>query len=112
VWISNSQWRRETVVGSLRRIEIGGPTRSWLVDGGNDFPEEAVRVSTLAEVLPQRAAKFEFESFTNPDSASQCAVTKAKGEKHQRHAFCFDKDSNVLVENIAPHSVGGLENEL
>jgi TonB family protein len=106
VWISNSQWRRETTVGNFRRIEIGGPTRRWLVDGGQDFPEEAERLSTLVEMFPAGTAKFEFESVTEPDSATQCFVTNAVGEQHRRHAFCFDKDNKFLVENVAPQSVG------
>ncbi len=106
VWISNSQWRRETVVGNFRRAEIGGPDKYWMVDGGKDFPEEAARVSTLVNVFPTKAAKFEFESITSPNPATQCALTKAVGEKHQRHAFCFDKDKQVLLRNIAPQVVG------
>jgi TonB family protein len=106
VWISNSQWRRETVVGNFRRIEIGGPSRLWLIDGGKDFPEEAERVSTLVEILPARTSKFEFESVTSPDPATQCAVTEAKGEQHEKRAFCFDKDNSVLVANVTPQLVG------
>jgi TonB family protein len=106
VWISNSQWRRETIVGNFRRVEIGGATRRWLIDGGNDFPKEAERLPTLVEMFPSRTVNFDFESMTMPDSKTQCAITKAAGEKHQRHAFCFDKESKVLVETIAPQLVG------
>src|SRR5437660_584555 len=31
-WVSKTQWRRETVVGDSRRIEIGGPEKRWLLD--------------------------------------------------------------------------------
>jgi len=107
VWISNSRWRRETVVGNLRRIEIGGPSKHWLIDSGKEeFPEQAARVSTMVEILPTRTAQFEFESITEPDPATQCAVTKARGEKRQRHAFCFDKDNRVLVQSTTPQLVG------
>jgi hypothetical protein len=107
VWISNSQWRRETVVGDLRRIEVGGPTKLWLLDSGKDnFPERAAEVSTAMNVFPARGAEFEFESITEPDAITQCYVTKAKGQKRQRHALCFDKQNNVLVENITPQLVG------
>jgi len=106
IWISNSQWRRETVVGESRRVEIGGRSRRWLVDSGKDFPEDAARVSTLVEVLPPQAAKFGFESFTSPNPATRCAVTKARGEMHRKWALCFDKDNGILVENIVPQWVG------
>jgi len=106
VWVSSSQWRRETAVGDFRRIEIGGAAKRWLVDGGNDFPEEAARLSTLVEMFPTRPAKFEYQSFRDRDSATQCAITKPMGEKRQRFGFCFDKDNRVLVENVSPRLVG------
>jgi TonB family protein len=106
VWISNSQWRRETVVGNLRRVEIGGPTRHWLIDDGKDLPEEAARISTVVEIFPSRTVKFEFDYSTSPDSTTQCFVTKEAGEKHLRHAFCFDRDHHVLAENESPELIG------
>jgi TonB family protein len=102
VWISNSQWRRETVVGDYRHIEIGGPDKYWLIDGGKDLPEEAARVSTVVDMFPKRSETFEFETINNLNPTTQCAVTKAKGERDQKQAFCFDKDKRVLKESVAP----------
>ncbi len=97
VWVSNSQWRQETVVGNFRRIEIVRSTKRWLLDSGEEaIPEQAARVSTMVQVLPTKAAKFEFESFAEPDHVTRCAVTKPVGEIRQRHAFCFDKDNGIL----------------
>jgi TonB family protein len=106
IWHSSTKWRRETVVGDFRRIEIGGPSRRWLLDVGEDFPKEATPISTIVDVLPSRASKFEFETLTNPDPSTQCAVTKPVGEMKARNAFCFDIDSHVLVENIKPEFIG------
>jgi TonB family protein len=105
-WVSSSQWRRETLVGDLRRVEIGGPTRHWLIDDGKDLPEQAAPISTVLEMFPAKNANFEFESATSPDSATQCFLTKAEGEKHLRHAFCFDKEHQVLAETESPKAVG------
>jgi TonB family protein len=105
VWISNSQWRRETTVGNFRRIEVGGPTRRWLLDSGGDFPEEAAGVSNLLNVFPARTAKFQFESITALDADTQCAVTKPWGDKHEKLAFCFDKGSGFFVVNVTPQLV-------
>ena len=106
VWMSNSQWRRETVVGNLRQVEIGGPASRWLVDDGKDLPEPAAHIPALVEMFPSRNVKFEFESSWIPNSAVQCFLTKAVGEKHQRHAFCFDNDHHVLARSDSPQSVG------
>jgi len=105
VWVTNSQWRRESVVGNSRRIEVDGPNKRWIADGGKEFPQQATRVSTMVDIFPPRFAKFEFESFKDRDPSTQCAITKpglAKG----RHGFCFDKHSGMLVENIVPDFIG------
>lgn len=106
VWISNSQWRREKVVGNLRQVEIGGPASRWLADDGNDLPEPAMHIPALVEMFPSRNTRFEFDSSWIPNSANQCFLTKAVGEKHQRSAFCFDNDHHVLARRDSPQSVG------
>jgi hypothetical protein len=58
VWISNSQWRRETVANDFRRVEVGGASRLWLLDEGKTFPVQAIRVSGLVEIFPSRSAKL------------------------------------------------------
>jgi TonB family protein len=103
VWISSSQWRRETVVNNLRRIDIGGPTRHWLLDSGNDFPEPAARVSDLMDLLPPSSANLEFESVVERaehEPVAQCAITK-RDSAHPARAFCFEKKSGILLERIS-----------
>jgi hypothetical protein len=106
VWISNSQWRREIVVGNLRQVEIGGPTRRWLADNGEDLPEPVANIAAMVQMFPSRNAKFEFDSAITRDPVTQCFLTKAVGERQQRHAFCFDKNHHVLAENESPQLVG------
>jgi hypothetical protein len=38
-WVSDSQWRRETVVKDFHHIEIGTLSRIWTLDSATDFPE-------------------------------------------------------------------------
>jgi TonB family protein len=105
VWVSNSQWRRETVANDFRRVEVGGSSRLWLLDEGKNFPVQAIRVSGLVEIFPARSAKFEFESIMDrnaQDSSTECAITKAAGQQKEKSAFCFDKRSGGLVEKISP----------
>ena len=106
LWMSNTQWRRETVVGTLAHVEVGGPTQRWFLDNDNDFPDEAGRIASIVALLPEKTEKLEFETLTTPDAATLCVVTKPVGHKHSKRAFCFDKDQHVLVENIAPVQVG------
>ena len=39
-WVSDSQWRRETVIGNPRQIDVGGSDMHWLASS-DDFPEQA-----------------------------------------------------------------------
>lgn len=104
VWVSSSRSRRETVVKNLHRVEVVGPTRRWLLEGGDDFPERAVRVATEMRFLPASDAKFDFASIQDhpeKDPPYQCAVTK-HGSHQEVSGFCFDKKSGILIENAFP----------
>jgi hypothetical protein len=104
-WVSNSQWRRETVANDFRRVEVGGPSRLWLLDEGKNFPVQAIRVSGLVEIFPSRSAKFEFESIMNrnaQDSSTECAITRAAGQQKEKSAFCFDKRSGSWWKRFRP----------
>jgi hypothetical protein len=43
-WVSDSQWSRETVIGNVRQIDVGGSGQHWLV-----YPDG---FSVLANALP------------------------------------------------------------
>jgi hypothetical protein len=104
VWTSSSQWRRETVVNNLRRIDVGSPTRHWLLDSVKDFPEQAARVTGLMELLPPSSANFAFESVVEHaelEPVAQCAITK-RDAAHTVRTFCFDKKSGLLLGRISP----------
>jgi TonB family protein len=104
VWVSSSQWWRETVVNGQRRVEVGGPNRHWLIDKTIDFPDIARRLSDLLNVFPSSTSKFEFDSI-NLDSAgmkiAECAITKPDS-RGNKYAFCFDDQSGALLEKAAP----------
>ena len=107
-WISKTQWRRETVVGDSRRIEIGATDKRWLLDTGPSLPEQVRRLPVLFDVIPSKASKFEFESILDPapdNSAVQCAITAPWREK-QKSAFCFHKSSGALIQKVEPYPVG------
>ncbi len=105
MWVSNSQWRRETVANDFRRVEVGGSSRLWLLDEGKSFPVQATRVSGLVQIFPSQSAKFDFESTMDrnaQDNSTECAITRGAGQKKEKSAFCFDKRSGGLVEKISP----------
>jgi TonB family protein len=104
VWASDSQWRRETLVKTSKHIEVGGPSKSWLLDNTDDFPQPATQLSSLLDIFPSNSASLVFETIADQgqaDPPAECAITKPDAH-HLKSVFCFDKQSGVLLEKILP----------
>ena len=104
IWLSNSQWRRETIVNNIHRIEVGTADRIWRLDNSTDFPESAARLPDLINVFPQPSRTFEFESITDVTDqkiAEQCATT-LPGPQKDKYRFCFDQKSGALLAKLSP----------
>jgi TonB family protein len=104
IWLSNSQWRRETIVNNTHRIEVGTADRIWRLDNSTDFPEAAARLPDLINVFPQPSRTFEFESITDVTDqkiAEQCATT-LPGSQKEKYRFCFDQKSGALLAKLSP----------
>jgi hypothetical protein len=105
-WVSDSQWRREIVVGDAHRTEVGGPSRTWRLDGQNDFPEIAERAPYLMSVMLASDLDLRFGTIAeHPDTKppSECAVTKPDAQ-HLKSALCFDTGGGVLLERVSPET--------
>ena len=104
IWVSDSRWRREIVLGDVHRLEIGTPSRIWRLDNSKDFPATATRLPDLINVFPTATASFEFESIadnTDQKPAEQCATTKP-GAQQETYRFCFDQKSGALLAKLSP----------
>lgn len=104
VWISKSQWRREISAQDWRRIEVAGNSSIWRLDNIDDFPETASQLPSLFDPFPLQSQNLVFQAvLDHPDSDPpvECAITKPD-TSHRQSAFCFDKRSGVLLENIFP----------
>jgi TonB family protein len=103
LWVSDSQWRRETVIADFHRVEVGTSNRIWKLDSSKDFAETAARIPVLMDIFPSASAKFEFESITDTDKAPPeiCATTKP-GFQQERYRFCFAPKSGALLAKLSP----------
>lgn len=102
-WISKSQWRRETVIGDLKRIEIGGQDRRWLIFP-DLFPHQALQLPLVMAAEPPYGLDVDFGSIEERSSAgtlAQCTFTNPASKKLQA-AFCFDKEHGLLLEKNLP----------
>ncbi|MGA2856326.1 MAG: TonB family protein [Candidatus Sulfotelmatobacter sp.] len=101
--VSQSQWRREIVVGDLRQVDIGGVGKHWILhpDG---FPSQASRLPAVMTPIPAASSHFDFASITESstsDVVAECAFTKPAAD-NQKSAFCFDKNGGVLLQKASP----------
>ena len=106
VWVSRSQWRRETIVKDLRRLEVAGATRLWTLDNTNDFPAQAAWLPNALEIFPSTLGSLAFESISahpEMDVPGECALTEPDPRnRNTRLAFCFDIKSGVILEKAFP----------
>jgi hypothetical protein len=103
VWVSDSEWRRETAVNDFHRIEVGTSSRIWTFDNSKDFPEVAANVPAMMNLFPSASAAFEFESVvdnTDQKPVEQCATTKP-GPWQEQYRFCFDQKSGALLATLS-----------
>jgi hypothetical protein len=114
IWVSDSQWRRETVMSDFHRVEVGTSNRIWRLDNSKDFPATVTRLPDLMNIFPSASSSFEFESVADnavEKAAEQCATTKP-GAQQEKYRFCFDQKSGALLAklspNIRPKNMAGL----
>lgn len=102
-WLSATRWRRETSIGSLHHLEIGGLGKYWIADDSDTFPEQAARVSTMLQMFPTRAVPLTFDSSLDRESsghALRCLIAKSAGT-----ALCFDKRTGLMVGHVFMESI-------
>ena len=102
-WISDEQWRRETVVGGLHYVEVNHSGKTWLIYP-EGFPARALTLSTMMELFPPEALKARFASIkqrVTSEVSANCAYSRPVIRSRQ-YAFCFEKQSGVLLEKVLP----------
>jgi TonB family protein len=108
-WVSESEWRKEIVIGDRKRVEIGRDSKLWETESGPMIPEKALRVELATGVFPALSAKLDFESVdpvvnrqAANERATRCAITKGAGSSRERSALCFDQEIGALVQYTIP----------
>lgn len=102
-WISDSQWRRETVIGNLRQIDVAASGKHWLVFP-EGFPDQAGALPSLMAYLPSASLKLEFAFIRErigTDVTAECAYSRPFIQSLQ-FVFCFEKRTGALLERVSP----------
>jgi TonB family protein len=118
IWLSKTQWRRETVVGDTRRIEIAAGQKRFLLEPVKALPEHIGDLPALLETArfqPEAWKPEKIENLKLNGSNMRCIETKPV-DRFGIHvitrpepeawldspSLCFDRNSGVLAAEIEP----------
>jgi TonB family protein len=109
MWVSDSQWRRETEITGLKRVEVGTSKRDWVLDSDQKgSPRQFQKIPSVLQPFPPPNTKFNFKSVSKSalgNNTASCAITKPTGPRKERSAFCFDPVQGFLVQRISPEQL-------
>ena len=106
VWVSNKQWRRETVLGDFRRTEVAVGKKRWLLDSTDAVPEHVGEISAIYamdsfELESWKPAKVKDTEIKVKGLSLSCLVAE-HGLFGGKSALCFDKSNGALALQISP----------
>jgi TonB family protein len=102
-WVSKTQWRRETVLGDFRRIQIGAGRRLWLVDSSTVVPQQIGGIPHISNVSSLRPEAWKSQRDREVKGTGVHCLENNLGPSAARWAVCFDKISGRLTAEISPH---------
>ena len=118
VWVSKTQWRRETVVGDIRRTEVAAGQKRFLLEPVKALPEHIRDLAALSETgrfQPEAWKPEKIENRKLNGSSVRCVETKpvVRAGIHllvtqeqegwsEAPSLCFDRSSGVLAAEIEP----------
>jgi TonB family protein len=118
VWVSKTQWRRETVVGDIRRTEVAAGQKRFLLEPVKALPEHIRDLPALSETgrfQPEAWKPEKIENRKLDGSSVRCVETKpvVRAGFHllitrepegwsEAPSLCFDRSSGVLAAEIEP----------
>jgi TonB family protein len=95
VWVSRTKWRREAVVGDLRRIQIASEGRHWVL--GAVTPRHVGDVYRLSDIRNLRPDDWKPRKLENREVNGIGARCLETASSPNPSAACFDKTTGVLI---------------
>jgi TonB family protein len=105
VWVSKTQWRRETVLGDFHRTEAVAGKKRWLLDSASAVPDPVGEIPAIYAMDTLGLQVWKTNKIKDGDikvkglSLTCLESDRALGGKS---ALCFDSSSGMLVLKISP----------
>lgn len=110
IWISQQKWRRETEIGTFRRIEVGSGEKQWQLESGTAqsrpvFSAVALDPRMLSDQLKvNRPNVKRIDDKTVEGKNVRCVELE---EKLQRQEFCVNRSDGTLLSDEAVTQITG-----
>lgn len=100
IWVSKTQWRKETELGDFRRIQSAAGRKLWLVDSTTVLPQQIVDIPNISDVSRLRPEAWKSRKARDINGiAVHCLENSANSATW---ALCFDKVSGTLYAEVSP----------
>ena len=107
VWVSKVQWRKDTVAGPFRRVEVVNDRKRWLLDGTTPMPEHLRDVDSLYDFEPLPPAVWKPRKIADRERRGlkvRCVETDVE-------SLCFDKTDGTLAYQVTSRLSGNYSEE-
>ncbi|MGA9968202.1 MAG: energy transducer TonB [Terriglobales bacterium] len=108
VWNSETQWRKETVLGDFRRTQVVAGRKRWLLDSATDAPEylsDFLSLTNITGFQPESWKPQKVEDRELNGRSMRCLETNPN-PWGGRSALSFDKISGAITAEVRPFQVG------
>lgn len=102
VWVSKTQWRRETALENFRRIQIAAGGKRWLLDSSTIAPTDVADIPLLSDVGRFRSEAWNRQKDREIDGVTANCVENHPSALTATWALCFDKLTGTLMAEIRP----------
>jgi TonB family protein len=106
VWVSKSQWRRETALEDFRRIQIAAGRKSWIFDSSPVAPEHITDIPLLFDTGRLRSEVWKLQRDREVEGTGAHCVENRSSTSTATWALCFDKVTGALIAESRPPLFG------
>jgi TonB family protein len=106
VWVSKTQWRRETALEDFRRIQIALGGKRWLFDSASVAPEHIADIPPLSDIGRLRSEVWNQQRDREVEGISAHCVENHSSTSTATWALCFEKVAGTLIAESNPSLFG------
>jgi TonB family protein len=114
VWLSKTEWRRETVLGDFRETQVVSGRKRWILNSSTTMPEFLSNFLSLTDVFkfqPEAWKPQKLEDRELGGHKARCVEPSALPSGGES-ALCFDKINGRINAHMSPSELGNRTGEI